>query len=259
MDRKIESNQRFDDRVENYVKYRPSYPAEVIAFLCSKLGLTSSSIIADIGSGTGISSELFLKNGNAVYGVEPNPYMRQAAERLLAHYPQFRSIEGEAAETHLSNHSVNFIVAAQAFHWLEPISTKQEFKRILKEQGYAILMWNMLATPETNPVSGEFLNKYESLLRDYAIDYHRVENRIDEVKIHDFLGSEGYGQHTFYNYQELNLEGFIGRVSSCSFVPNLGHPQYQKMCDALQALFEKYSQQGIIRIEYDTKIYFSRL
>jgi len=71
--------QRFSSRVENYIKYRPGYPNEVIETLRSECGLTSGSIIADVGSGTGILTEMFLRNGNTVYGIEPNREMREAA------------------------------------------------------------------------------------------------------------------------------------------------------------------------------------
>src|SRR5687767_5967708 len=110
---------RFSTRVENYVKYRPGYPEEIVSILKSDCGLMSSSLIADIGSGTGILSELFLRNGNLVFGIEPNAPMRTAAEQLLTAYKNFVSIEGSAEATTLEAHSVDFIMAAQAFHWFD--------------------------------------------------------------------------------------------------------------------------------------------
>src|SRR5262245_44343896 len=110
--------QRFSSRVENYIKYRPGYPNEVIETLRSECGLTSGSIIADVGSGTGILTEMFLRNGNAVYGVEPNREMREAAERLLKDYPRFRSVAARAEETTLDDASIDFVTAGQACHWV---------------------------------------------------------------------------------------------------------------------------------------------
>src|SRR3954466_12475154 len=88
----IDPTTRFTTRVDNYVKYRPSYPAAIITLLQTECGLSLEKIVADIGSGTGFLTELFLKNGNEVFGVEPNTEMRLAGERLLSRYPGLHSI-----------------------------------------------------------------------------------------------------------------------------------------------------------------------
>src|SRR4051812_3683515 len=124
---------RFSNRVENYIKYRPTYPEAVLEFLKQKGIVKADSVIADIGSGTGISAELFLKNGNKVIGVEPNKDMREAAERLLKNYPSFESKAATAEETGLTNGSVDVIMAGQAFHWFDKQKCREEFKRILKK------------------------------------------------------------------------------------------------------------------------------
>lgn len=134
--------QRFSNRVENYIKYRPSYPSEIISFLKHEINLSSDQIIADIGSGTGISSVNFLKNNNKVIGIEPNSEMRKASEIYLNAYDNFISIDGKSDNTSLQNSSIDIIIAGQAFHWFNIETTKIEFKRILKNDGYIILIWN---------------------------------------------------------------------------------------------------------------------
>ena len=131
---------RFSNRVENYIKYRPDYPNEVIAFLKIQKLLTAESVIADIGSGTGISTELFLKQGNVVAGVEPNKEMREAGERLLKKYSNFKSIDATAENTTLENKSIDLVIAGQAFHWFDKEKSKKEFQRILKPNGTVVLM-----------------------------------------------------------------------------------------------------------------------
>ena len=74
-----DSTQRFSDRVENYIRYRPSYPPQVPETMRAECGLTPDATIADVASGTGIFTKLLLENGNRVYGVEPNRDMREAA------------------------------------------------------------------------------------------------------------------------------------------------------------------------------------
>ena len=131
----IDSTKRFSSRVENYIKYRPGYPPDMLDLLKKKCGLPDASVIADIGSGTGILTELFLRNGNPVFGVEPNREMREAAERLLGKHPNFTSISGTAESTTLKNQSVGFITASQAFHWFDRERARREFLRILKPGG----------------------------------------------------------------------------------------------------------------------------
>ncbi len=81
--------ERFSNRVANYVKYRPDYPVEIVGYLEKTCGLTTTTAIADIGCGTGISSRIFLENGNRVVGVEPNVAMREAALECLAAFARF--------------------------------------------------------------------------------------------------------------------------------------------------------------------------
>ena len=127
---------RFSTRVDNYVKYRPDYPPAIIEHLRDECGLHTDSSIADVGSGTGKLSELFLKNGNRVYGVEPNREMREAGERLLSGYERFKSVDGSAEATTLAAASVDFVTAGQAFHWFDHAAARREFARILKPGGY---------------------------------------------------------------------------------------------------------------------------
>src|SRR5262245_21384964 len=134
--------ERFTDRVENYVRYRPDYPPGVIEVLEREIGLTPEWKIAEIGSGTGLSSQLFLENGNEVYGVEPNLPMRMAAEHYLAGYEGFHSVAGTAEATTLPAGTMHAVVAAQAFHWFDAAAARVETRRILRFNGWAVLLWN---------------------------------------------------------------------------------------------------------------------
>jgi SAM-dependent methyltransferase len=246
--------ERFSDRVANYVKYRPTYPPEVLAFFRSELGLTRSSILADIGSGTGISSRLFVENGNVVYGVEPNAAMRAAAEELFREFENFKSLDGTAESTGLAAASTDFVIAAQAFHWFDRAAARAEFKRILRPGGYAALIWN-----ERQLDSTSFLREYEEFISKNGKDYREVrhENITDEV-LESFFGHE-FGQQSFENDQVLDFEGLKGRMASSSYMPSETDPEFERVADELRALFDKHQEQGRIVIQYDTKIYFSHL
>ncbi|MBA3694922.1 MAG: class I SAM-dependent methyltransferase, partial [Acidobacteria bacterium] len=163
--------ERFSNRVENYVKYRPNYPGEVLHLFIDEMNLRKDSVVADIGAGTGISARLFLENGNQVFGVEPNEAMRRAAEEFLKDFSNFRSIDGTAENTSLEKRSVDFIVAAQAFHWFDKMKTREEFKRILNSDGFVVLMWN-----ERQLEATAFLKDYENLLIEFGTDYETVRH-----------------------------------------------------------------------------------
>lgn len=246
------STTRFTDRVENYIKYRPSYPAEVIEYLKSEGILKGDTVIADIGSGTGISAELFLKNGNIVYGVEPNDAMREAAEKLLSAYGNFRSINATAEETTLPKNSIDLIICAQAFHWFDIPKVKIEFKRILKPTGRICLMWNERIL-DGNP----FLVAYEKLLLKYGTDYKNVRHEnIDEKKLNEFF-ENSYTMKTFPNKQVFDLAGVTGRLLSSSYTPQYDSPLYEPMLAELNEIFEKNQVKGNIEFLYDTNIYIN--
>lgn len=246
---------RFSSRVENYVKYRPGYPQAVVDFLKSECGLTPEQTVADIGSGTGKSAELFLQNGNRVIGVEPNQEMREAAERLLAGYPRFQSAATTAEATTLEMHSVDMIVAGQAFHWFNREATRPEFVRILKPGGWVVLIWNDRRTTST-----PFLEAYEGLLQTFGTDYKEVNHKnVDAAVIGAFFGSGRFAHTSFPNEQIFDLAGLKGRLLSSSYAPEAGHPNHLPMLDALTLLFDKFAVNGEVSFELDTLVYYGRL
>ena len=246
--------ERFSNRVENYVKYRPGYPREIIPFLVGNCGLTKETIVADIGCGTGISSRIFLENGNRVFGIEPNAAMRDAAVRFLVKFPWFIAVNGTADATTLAAASVDIVVAAQAFHWFDPEKTRPEFQRILKPGGYIVLIWNERQL-DTTP----FLIEYEAFLIKYASDYGNVRHEnIDAKELSDFFKKE-YGSATFPNIQIFDFDGLRGRMLSASYMPSETDPIYDQMNEELQVLFAKHNENGKIKVLYDTNIFFSQV
>jgi SAM-dependent methyltransferase len=245
---------RFSDRVANYVRYRPTYPPAVIDSLRREVGLTSSSVIADIGSGTGISAELFLREGCTVFGVEPNKEMREAAERLFAEHASFRSVNGTAEATTLADHSVDGIIAAQAFHWFKPAPTRAEFTRILKPDGWVALMWNERKL-DTTP----FLRAYEALLMGHGTDYAKVRHEnIGAQELSAFFVGGSFVTHSFPNEQRFDYEGLKGRLLSSSYAPAEGQPGHEPMIAELAEIFERHQVNGSVCFEYDTRVHVGR-
>lgn len=244
------STKRFSDRVEDYIKYRPGYPKDLIDILKRELNLDSKNIIADIGSGTGISSIPFLENGNRVYGIEPNKEMRLAAEEVLSQYPNFFSIEGTAEETSLASKTVDIIFCGQAFHWFDKSKSKKEFDRILKEQGHMVFVWNSRST------QSDFQKEYEKALLENIDEYKFVNHRnISDQEIEDFFAPKKMSIFKTDNKQSFDLEGLKGRLKSSSYCPKSGET-YDKLMTQIESIFYKYQSNNSIDFEYETQIYY---
>ena len=232
---------RFSTRVADYAKYRPGYPPAVLRLLEAECGLRPESVVADVGSGTGILSELFLRNGHRVYGVEPNREMREAGERLLASYTNFKSVD--------------FVTAGQAFHWFEPPRARIEFKRVLRAGGWVVLVWNDRRTTGT-----PFLEEYERLLLEYGTDYREVSAKYaEESMLAALYGPSEIRAKTFDNEQVFDFDGLRGRLASASYTPQPGHPNFDPLMRELEALFRRHERDGRVAVAYDTKVFYGRL
>jgi len=250
----LKSTERFSDRVEDYVRYRPDYPTALLAWLHDAHGVTPEWPVADVGAGTGISSKLFLDAGHRVTAVEPNAAMRTAAERWLADYDRFDTTDGTAAATGLADRSAGLISVAQAFHWFEPESTRTEFRRILRADGLVAIYWNsrrLTGTP--------FLEGYEKLLLEYGTDYVSVAERYaDDAFMQRWFGQGYRGTAHFDHSQRLDFDELRGRLMSSSYAPKPGHINHEPMMAALRVLFDACADEGRVSFDYDTRVYVGR-
>jgi SAM-dependent methyltransferase len=245
---------RFSNRVQDYIRYRPHYPNAVIDLFQRELNLQPGNAIADIGSGTGILSSLLLDNKFRVFAIEPNREMREAAEKLLAHYNDFTSIDGTAEDTKLPAHSIDLITAAQAFHWFDIEKSREEALRILKPGGSVALLWN-----DRSADADEFAAGYEALLTTLT-DYNAVNHRNTSTPAFDsFFGKDNYRTAEFDNHQDFDLQGLKGRLMSSSYAPVEGDPGHVPMMRELERLFDKYNRNGLITIKYDTKVIYGTI
>ena len=246
---------RFTNRVDNYVKYRPGYPAEALQVLERECGFTADANVADVGSGTGIFSQVLLDHGNPVFAVEPNAAMRAAAERLLSSYPRFTSVNGTAESTTLPDHSVPFVTVAQALHWFDPQRTRAEFARILQPGGWVAVFWN-----ERLLNLNAFQRDYESLLQIFGTDYAKVRHsNLDVARVRIFFGSDHFKLTVLQNRQSFEFTGLKGRLLSSSYAPEEGHSNHLPMLARLAAIFEQHQTNGQVSFEYDLNVYTGQL
>ncbi len=247
--------ERFSNRVADYVRYRRGYPPGVLDLLRAGCGLSTDSVIADVGSGTGILTRVFLDNGNFVYGIEPNAAMRGAGEEFLAGYPKFRSVAAPAEATTLSDASVDFVTVAQAYHWFDPPAARAEFVRNLRPGGWAVVISN-----ERKKDLGPFAEAYERLLHTYGTDYKTVSEAYPESRRMAVLfGAGNFRHYAFANEQLMDFDALRGRLLSSSYSPAAGHRNHAPMLAELRHLFDQYVDGGRVRFGYDTHVYYGQL
>ncbi|GAA0545882.1 class I SAM-dependent methyltransferase [Chitinophaga japonensis] len=250
----MKNTERFSNRVENYIRYRPHYPHAIIPALEEQTGLTPNTVVADIGAGTGISSLPFLENGNQVLGVEPNKEMREAAEKALQRYANFTAVAGSAEHTMLPDACADLVVAGQAFHWFNQEAARTEFRRIARGHGWVALIWN-----ERETGTG-FEKDYEQLLERYAVDYKTTHHRNVSMKqIAAFFAPAPCREQSFPNAQLFDLHGLKGRLLSSSYAPDAAHPAYAAMMRELEEIFYRHQQQNMVKFHYTTKLYTGQL
>jgi SAM-dependent methyltransferase len=246
--------ERFSDRASDYVKARPSYPSEVLGILRAECGLSERSVVADLGSGTGIFTRLLLESGARVHAVEPNDEMRAAAERELGSNPRFMSVRGRAEATTLAAASVDLATAAQAFHWFDVEGTRRELHRIVRPGGHVALVWN-----DRDVTSTPFLRELEALLVAHCPKYPELQGKADATaKFDAVFGAGRWKRTTLPNDQRLDRDGLLARVMSASYAPKLGTPAHDAIVAALGALHDRYAETNGVRIAYLTVIVSGR-
>ena len=251
----LHPTRRFSDRAEHYAKHRPGYPATILSLLATECGLSPRSTVADVGSGTGILSEMLLQTGSTVFAIEPNARMRAAAERSLAHWPTFHSVDGTAEATTLPGASVDGVLAAQAFHWFDGPKAVAEFRRITRPGGFLALIWNARDTAASG-----FMAEYEAVVREFGSDVVRSGGELVSFeRLRELLGPN-LRSRTYPNQQELDWEGLRGRVLSASYMPLEGQRGHEPMIARLESAFERHhSSAGRVRLEYQTQVYLTTL
>jgi ubiquinone/menaquinone biosynthesis C-methylase UbiE len=255
-----DSKQRFSNRLDAYREFRPRYPVEVIDLLQQQCDLNRSSIISDIGAGTGMLAEIFLQNGNSVFAVEPNQAMRSACEELRSQYLKLTCIDGSAEATTLPDHCTDFVTVGQALHWFKLDGAHAEFVRILQPSGWCVVIYN-----ERRTGGNPFHEGYERILREFGSDYEAVRSKYpQQQKLEDFFDAKNGAtpamqQARFLNVQEFDFQGLLGRIVSSSYMPQPPHPCYPAMFRAIDELFSRCQQNDHVQMEYHCVVTYGRL
>ena len=245
-----DSTTRFSKRVDDYVRYRPGYPAELVPALLEHSGFDSTARVADIGSGTGIFTTRLLQQELEVWAVEPNAPMRAAAEAACGGNPLFHSIDASAEQTGLDSESIDLITAAQAFHWFDNAASRTEFRRILKPDGRLALIWNRRDTRQP------FQQVYDALLNELAPEYGKVNHMsLEQEQIASWFAAGEMRLLEFDNHQQLDFANLLGRLRSASYCPAEDSPHFIPLVNELLAQFDHYADQGQVDFAYNTQLF----
>lgn len=230
--------QRFGDRVADYIQYRPDYPQALLDWLGEPHD------IADLGAGTGIFTQQLLGRGHRVFAVEPNANMRAAIQAN----PQLTVVEGTGEATGLPGACVDRVVAAQAFHWFEPVAARAEVQRILRPGGRVAIVFNNRRN------DGEDMQAYKALLTEHGTDFKLVENKDGVLQRVVTFFAGPFETTVFPHHQDLDRDGLRGRINSCSYVPAKGAPGWAALMEATDRLFDEHAREGVFRLRYDTLV-----
>ena len=251
--------ERFSNRADAYVRGRPSYPQAIVDKLENAGALKRGHIVIDVGVGTGLSAEPFLRSGYAVIGVEPSESMRLAGEQQLRVYANnggsYRSVAGTAEETTLPDGAADMLIAGQAFHWFDVPRAAIEARRVLRCGGWAALIWN-----DRQSTGSAFLAGYEALLRTHGVDYAKTIHRhVDDKGIAQFFAPAHALVVTFDNPRELTREDLLALAGSASYLPAPGDARHAAMLSALNALFDAHETNGSVQMTYRTRMHYAQL
>jgi ubiquinone/menaquinone biosynthesis C-methylase UbiE len=251
-----DSTQRFTGRVDAYRRFRPRYPLEIVKVLRERCGLLSSSVVADVGAGTGMLAELFLQNGNPVFAVEPNLEMRSACSELAAPYAQLSCIDGTAEATGLASESVDFVTAGRAFHWFDQEKALKEFRRVLRPAGWLVLVGYGRSTTAADPI----VHEYNQILRANANDRAVNSDRYDlSGPARRAFASGGIHQEMFCDVVQFTWEEFLGNALSLSTTPLPGQADFAAFHEELKVFFEHHKSGNTVGLPIHCEMYVGQL
>ncbi len=243
---------RFSERAIPYAQCRWDYAEEAIQALVTACGLSAESIIADIGSGTGMVARHFVDRVRTVFAVEPNADMRNGATPALQAHQSYRSVNGLADATTLPDQSVVMITVGRALHWFPPESTRVEFCRILEPRGWLAI----LSVPCTDAALLDSMDGVR--LEENGWDFAADKERMNLVPLSFYFGHDGFRKLSVAGSVREPWEAFLGRWCSVSAAPGPDHPLRPKFERALRDVFERHAADDVLHISNATEVAFGR-
>ncbi|HEX4884023.1 MAG TPA: AMP-binding protein, partial [Casimicrobiaceae bacterium] len=243
----------FDGRADDYARHRFDYAPEAIDAIVAIAGLDRSSVIADLGAGTGMLSRHFAERAMRVYAVEPNDDMRALA---VARHPSLGTlhvIAGSAHATGLPDASVDVVTAGRAIQWFDPVPSQAEIRRILRPGGWLVVV----RTPVTDAYSLSVLEGVRAICTTRAATSGRHQRA--EADALAYFGSDNCIRLTFPQTRRETWPQFLGRLQSLSYAPRAEDPEHAAFVQRARELFEAAAVDGAMTVAYATQVLMKRL
>ena len=238
--------ERFDGRAADYDHYRERYDAnEILAPLRDWCGLTPDWLIADVGAGTGMLSDVFLANGNRVIAIEPNTEMRAACAQLHANEPRLEIREGTAETTGLADASVDLVCSGRALHWFDLEAALHEFRCILRPGGWVVSVAAGRTDfgREENEAFVRLLEPFSGSAKERLAAYSAYTRLKDFFEEGDFHHYERGGE------LRMDWRHLRGMALSLSHTPRTNDPRFLEFEHTLKNFFDRYEKQGFVTWE----------
>lgn len=244
----MDPTQAYSSRAVKYAKYRWDYAPQAIQAILDVTRISTEATIADIGAGTGILTKHFAGIARRVFAIEPNAEMRHMAARILAPYPACRTIDARAEATTLPDHSIDLITVAQAIHWFEPETAREEFLRILKADGWLAILRNYETDKGLRDAVAQILTQEQD------VDPSQTNRPAARKPLCFFYGSDDFQRLTFSFTIQETWEEFMGALSSASYSPPEDSPLYAKLERAAREVFDRFGSAGLLAVHGATEL-----
>lgn len=228
----------FAAAADAYERARPGYPEAAVAWLAERLRIVPGRTVLDLAAGTGKLTRSLVPLGARVVAVEPVAAMRAKLEQAL---PEVESLEGAAEAIPLEDGAVDAVLVGQAFHWFDAAAALGEIHRVLAPGGGIGLIWNSRDDgDELNRRTQELLEPHQGeVSRHYDLD---VEGEL--------VRSGRFGPvdaRTWPYEQRVDLDAFVDRIASTSYVADLPAERRGALLDDFRALGREAGDPIVIR------------
>ncbi|MBE6564524.1 MAG: class I SAM-dependent methyltransferase [Ruminococcaceae bacterium] len=231
---------QFNGKAQFY-NSRPTYPQECIDYLIKQFNLSSDSVIADIGAGTGILTKPFLEFGCSAYAVEPNEDMFLECNKQLSRFSKVTFFKTSAEKTGIPSCSCDAVVVGTAFHWFEKENFRAECKRILKHKKNVALL--------------RIANNTEADKQIEKIN-HCLEQDLNDAKA--FFG-EGFMEHVCFEYtQSFDEERYIRHLLSSATAPLPKDANFDEFVLHRKTVFKRHFAKGPAELPFVVNCYIGR-
>ncbi|HLO83744.1 MAG TPA: class I SAM-dependent methyltransferase [Nostocaceae cyanobacterium] len=160
-----------------YNQARPRYHQKLINRVIELTQLPPNATILEIGCGPGNATVAFAELGFSLVCIEPSQDMYEFAKQNCAKYPNVEFINTSLEEYSPEEKRFDAVLAANSIHWIPPEVSYPKIAKALKDDGYLILLWNMLPEPnfQTYQILQEVYTKYAPSIQKYEGSISQTE------------------------------------------------------------------------------------